>query len=262
MGVPADILLSRGIVRLHGTTIPCIQVKSDNKCRRVTAADNYVVPPYSEKIIQAFVERNDDGTEPTEFIVEPNEKFSEKYELLMACSLIDIEKSTTVPVRLLNPTCTQKQIWQYVVLGNAEEFLYETVLEDPGGSADNITIGHTVRHTTETEKGQLNEKLPEHLRQLYEDSLKSNELDEKSQRDLFKLLFDFQDTFSKNDLDLGLTHINEHAIDTGNARPIELPPRRVPIAYAEAELKTITDMEKEGIIRKSNSPWASPLNLV
>ena len=36
----------------------------------------------------------------------------------------------------------------------------------------------------------------------------------------------------------------------------------MPLAYAEAEFQLIKDMENQGIIRKSNSPWASPLNLV
>lgn len=97
---------------------------------------------------------------------------------------------------------------------------------------------------------------------MYENSLKDNNFDQTSQKLLLDLLLEYQDAFSKNDLDLGLTHVSEHIIDTGEAKPIKLPPRRVPIAYAEAELQTINDMEKQGIIRKSNSPWASPLNLV
>lgn len=56
--------------------------------------------------------------------------------------------------------------------------------------------------------------------------------------------------------------MTEHEIDTGDSKPIKLPPRRVPLAYAEAELQLIKDMEKQGIIQKSYSPWASPLNLV
>jgi hypothetical protein len=45
----------------------------------------------------------------------------------------------------------------------------------------------------------------------------------------------FSDTFSKNDTDLSLTNLVEHHIDTGDAKPLKQPPRRVPMAYAEDE---------------------------
>lgn len=65
-----------------------------------------------------------------------------------------------------------------------------------------------------------------------------------------------------NDYDLGLTHLVEHTIDTGDAKPVKQPPRRVPIAFAEEEKKLIMQMQEQGVIRKSSSPWSSPLVLV
>jgi hypothetical protein len=53
----------------------------------------------------------------------------------------------------------------------------------------------------------------------------------------------------------------EHTIDTGDAKPVKQPPRRVPIAFAEEEKKLIMQMQEQGIIRKSSSPWSSPLVL-
>ena len=50
---------------------------------------------------------------------------------------------------------------------------------------------------------------------------------------------------------MGYTTVTEHDLDTGNAKLVKLPPRRVPLAYDEAELQLIHDMEKQGIIRKS-----------
>lgn len=45
-------------------------------------------------------------------------------------------------------------------------------------------------------------------------------------------------------------------------KPIKQPPRRVPLAFAEAEKECITQLEKQRVIRKSTSPWASPIVLV
>ena len=49
----------------------------------------------------------------------------------------------------------------------------------------------------------------------------------------------YQDVFSKNEFDLGQTHLVEHCIDTGDAKPISQPPRRVPFAFADAEKRQI-----------------------
>ena len=43
---------------------------------------------------------------------------------------------------------------------------------------------------------------------------------------------------------------------------IRLPPRRVPLAYADKEKQAIEDMKVKGVIRNSVSPWASPICLV
>jgi hypothetical protein len=53
-----------------------------------------------------------------------------------------------------------------------------------------------------------------------------------------------------------------HHIDTGSAAPVFVRPRRLdPEKHRIAEEEFLA-LEKAGIIRRSNSPWASPLHLV
>lgn len=59
-----------------------------------------------------------------------------------------------------------------------------------------------------------------------------------------------------------MTTLVQHEIDTGDSRPIKQPPRRVPLAFADEERKVVQQMETQGIVRKSSSPWASPIVLV
>jgi hypothetical protein len=39
----------------------------------------------------------------------------------------------------------------------------------------------------------------------------------------------------------------EHHIETGDAKPLKQPPRRVPMAYAEDEKKLIDTMQRQGL---------------
>ena len=53
-----------------------------------------------------------------------------------------------------------------------------------------------------------------------------------------------------------------HQIDTGNARPIKQKPRRTsPSKHAEIE-RQVEDLLQRGVVKKSNSPWSSPVVLV
>ncbi|BHF65275.1 hypothetical protein SprV_0200828500 [Sparganum proliferum] len=61
---------------------------------------------------------------------------------------------------------------------------------------------------------------------------------------------------------LGRTNVLQHTIDTGSARPIRQPPRRVPVHFQKQLEQTIKDMLDKHVIRPSSSPWASPIVLV
>ena len=68
--------------------------------------------------------------------------------------------------------------------------------------------------------------------------------------------------FSKNGNDLGHTHLVEHAIETGNARPIKQQPRQLPMAFADEDCKALERLQAKGVIQPSTSPWTSPILLV
>ena len=103
-------------------------------------------------------------------------------------------------------------------------------------------------------------KVPSHLQQLCASSGCKRTKEERQRT--ADLLIRHANAFSKDEYDLGVTHLAEHVIDTGDAKPVRCPPRRVPIAFAEEERQVIETMERQGIIRKSHSCWSSPLCLV
>ena len=79
--------------------------------------------------------------------------------------------------------------------------------------------------------------------------------------DLKSLLINYQDVFSKSKMDLGHTKIC-HEIDTGETKPIALKARRTPIAVEDEVEKQIGEMLKNGIIKRSESPWSFPIVVV
>jgi hypothetical protein len=63
---------------------------------------------------------------------------------------------------------------------------------------------------------------------------------EEQQCKFFNLLIKYQNVFSKNRSDLGKTDLVQHKIDTGDAVPFKMQPRRLPLAKREA-VKTEID---------------------
>ena len=87
-------------------------------------------------------------------------------------------------------------------------------------------------------------------------------LDESQRGQLWDLLVDFQHCFAFGEGDLGRTHLVQHEIETGDAMPIRLRPRRLPFARQDAADKALLDMQRAGIIEPSESAWAAPVVMV
>lgn len=53
-----------------------------------------------------------------------------------------------------------------------------------------------------------------------------------------------------------------HGIDTGDAKPVKLPPRRIPLHLQQEVTDNLKQMLDTDIIRPSCSPWVAPVVLV
>lgn len=61
--------------------------------------------------------------------------------------------------------------------------------------------------------------------------------------------------FSRGETDLGRTHLTMHGIDTGDAKPVKLPPRRIPLHLQQEVTDNLKQMLDTGI-QPSCSPWS------
>ena len=93
----------------------------------------------------------------------------------------------------------------------------------------------------------------------WEDVVISYELSEPQKLQVKKLLQEYADVFSGNP---NVMNAAIHQIDTGDSSPIRCSPYKVPQRLESEVNKGIDKMLELGIIRPSNSPWASPVVFV
>ena len=142
---PGDLMLSRGILRLRNTDIEVLRVGKDCRVRKVTAADHFTIPGYCEQVIDVYIERfpEDDHVGNNDILVEPCDGFTDRYPLVMAYTVVNMDSSPTQQVRLLNPGSDPVSIYQDSVIGRAERYedlhmLVES--EDPSQSGNNSAV--------------------------------------------------------------------------------------------------------------------------
>ena len=105
----------------------------------------------------------------------------------------------------------------------------------------------------------LTNSVPPHLRQLYTES--AEQIGETERPALAKFLQKYEGVFARDADDLGRTNVVQHYIETGDARPIKQPPRRVPVHKKKEVQEEVEKMLKRGVIEPCDSPWASPIVL-
>ena len=83
----------------------------------------------------------------------------------------------------------------------------------------------------------------------------------EQQRDLRRLIDEYQDVFSKEGNPISSTSLVEHEIHT-TGPPIRLPFRRQNPVVRDIEQQQVKEMLRDEVIRPSTSPWASPVVMV
>ena len=83
-------------------------------------------------------------------------------------------------------------------------------------------------------------------------------MEKEEQLKLLEALPRYQDVFARSDNDLGRTGQVKHKIETGDARPIQQNPRKIPIHMHDEVDKIMGNMIEQGIIEPFCSPLQSP----
>ena len=87
------------------------------------------------------------------------------------------------------------------------------------------------------------------------------ELSDAQYSSVVELIRDFEDIFSRDEFDIGRSHLVQHNIETGDTPPIKQAPRRIPphcLALVDDITKSLLERQ---LIQESQSPWSSPIVL-
>ena len=108
------------------------------------------------------------------------------------------------------------------------------------------------------------EPTPERVNELFEKlNLKGiEEWLEIEQAEVHELMTKFQHLFALSDLELGCTSLVKHRINVNNPVSFKERYQRIPPQEFDEVRNHLQEMLKVGAIRKSMSPWASPVVLV
>ena len=87
-------------------------------------------------------------------------------------------------------------------------------------------------------------------------------LDDQQCDQLFEFLITHHLAFCLKEYERGETDMIEMEIDTGDAHPKKLPPRRMPFAVRQEVATQLRKMQETGVVQPSRSPWSSPVVMV
>ena len=106
--------------------------------------------------------------------------------------------------------------------------------------------------------------MPERLNELFTklDLTCITDWPEDLQQQVHELMIESQHLFALNDLELGKTSMVKHEIKLSNPVPFKDRYRHIPPHEFEEVRNHLRDMLRVDAIRKSVSPWASPVVLV
>ena len=203
-----------------------------------------------EVIVHAYLDREEhvNVEEERPLLVEMHPSLPEGYGCLLAPTVVEVANTTTIPVHIFNPQSNPIVIRQDSVVWQVETVKVQQTIakhENPNevwnnSAARRVTLQetgglkgktHMSRCQTKFHRKSIARKttiqaptvpLPEHLKGLYEESIRGKSKGQYAQ--VHSLLQKHENVFSKDKYDLGHAHLVEHTIDTGNAKPIKQPP--------------------------------------
>ena len=189
-------------------------------CCQVSVKENTTIPAKHKKIILGWVHRR--GNESHTNVLEGSAKFTERYGLLIARALVDIQHGQVL-MRVLNPTECDTDLRE----GTTAAMYYPAVAFNEMEDRTYIRTLQMNDLEVESRSDEISPQIPDHLKGMVDRS--SEHLDDTQIAVMTDLVIEHQDIFAIDSGDLGRTDKVKHRINTGDASPIKQRPWRIPL---------------------------------
>jgi transposase InsO family protein len=252
-----DLRMSNFTYTFQGVEYPINTNRHNLLPHSVSLASDLVLPPGAEVVL--FAHLNSPFRTAQYALLEPSVHFVSKHGVLPAKSLSrQSRKQRRTPIQIFNPMNEEVIVPRGAVVG----YMFPAEpMSDEKATPENEVQDDPPQSCTFTESQMtpqledLEHRMPDHLIELYRKS--SANLKEDQKIKLASLLISFSSTFSASSSDIGHTNVISHQIDTGKAKPVRLPLRRVGYKKEKEIRAAVQDGLARGIMEESSSPWAS-----
>lgn len=151
-----------------------------------------------------------------------------------------------IPVRVSNSSKRQIVLQRDSRVAEVQQVAMVPPVPEVCASAQTVSVGQVVCDEDKSKlEGQLSSDVPSSIR-----------------KPLLDLLWSYRSVFSWNDLDLGHTDMVKHEINLVHETPFKERHRRIPPAMVQEVRSHLAEMLELGVIRPSQSPYASNVVLV
>ena len=115
----ARLLLDEERMILNGNSIPLTLLGKSKSCRKVTAADNYIIPGMVEMIVDAYIEDYSDDSKNTAVLIEPNTQLGEctlNYGFLHCQCSLKHNRISTIDESIIRAHLNKKDVKKTVMV--------------------------------------------------------------------------------------------------------------------------------------------------
>ena len=221
---------------------------------QISLLTSAVVPSHKGRVLHAKATSPDAVILDGDFLFEPNQKALGSCGLSASECLVTAEGGkVSLPIENFQEFTAQ--------LDAGEEIGMLRPLDSPPSLCENTSTVDPLPSTTAVVKTTA--ASPERLgRLLGELQLPFDKLSPEEGEQLKATVCEFSDVFALDDMELGCTDLVQHSIETGNHSPIRQQPYRTPVVRRQKMNEMVSNMQDQGVVQPSSSPWASPVVLV
>jgi hypothetical protein len=287
-----NVLPALGVVinRANGEPLIVKNQTSNDRVSSVRLVQSVSIPSLKGRFLEVKVDQNKSGSgipSGSSVLFEPHAGLLQPLGLHSHESLVTVQDNGCVLVPVQNPDGTTVRLDKGLNIGDvrcisehSEVINYNEGMEGVNymEGSNEVSDGKRVEETGGCRGVEESERVtessscgcvktidqtPERTTKLLESlELPKEKLTADQHRQLRDLLEEYSDVFALSDSELGCTDLAKHFIDTGENRPIRQQPYRTPAVHRDKVGQMVSEMKKQGVIKPSMSPWASPVVLV